>query len=96
MHQITAESFRNRSPNSADYGSDMEGGSSGGPFVQNFGYAASGQVSKRNPARNRVIGVVSYGPTDTTRGYQGASKFDSRFTSIFKTMCARRSGNCSN
>jgi V8-like Glu-specific endopeptidase len=94
MHQVTAESFRAVSPNCVEYGSDMRGGSSGGPFVQNFGQLATGQTGGTNTGINRVIGVVSYGYTSTDPKVQGSSILDSRFTSILNTSCGRQAGNC--
>lgn len=94
MHQVTAGSFRSRSPNSADYGSDMEEGSSGGPWIENFGVRAVGQNSGTNSNPNQVIGVSSYGPTATEPRYEGSSILDSRFTDLFDRICSQRSRNC--
>lgn len=98
MHQITAQSLRKTNPNCAEYGSDMTGGSSGGPWVQNFGVASVGQTAGSNTGANRVIGVTSYGYTPNSPLVQGASILDSRFTNgstgILNTACAHRSGNC--
>ncbi len=95
MHQVTAESARAVAPNNVEYGSDMRGGSSGGPWVQNFGALAVGQTGGLNPGLNRIVGVTSYGYVSTDPKAQGASIFDSRFTSILNTACAHRAGNCS-
>lgn len=94
MHQVTAGSFRTRSPNAGEYGSDMRGGSSGGPWIQNFGTPAVGQTGGLNPGSNLVIGVTSYGPIATDPLYQGSSILDSRFTEILNNVCTRRTGNC--
>ncbi|AFZ29028.1 hypothetical protein Glo7428_0427 [Gloeocapsa sp. PCC 7428] len=94
MHQVTAQSFRTRTPNSVEYGSDMRGGSSGGPWVQNFGVAAVGQNGGRNPGLNQIIGVTSYGPVATDPLYQGSSIPDSRFVNMLNTICKRKPGNC--
>ncbi|MEW6301143.1 MAG: trypsin-like serine protease [Thermodesulfobacteriota bacterium] len=94
MHQVTAESFRAVAPNCVEYGSDMRGGSSGGPYVQNFGALATGQTGGTNTGLNRVIGVVSYGYTSTDPKVQGSSILDSRFTTILNTACGRQAGNC--
>jgi V8-like Glu-specific endopeptidase len=97
MHQVTAEAFSNAANNTVIYGSDMRGGSSGGPWVQNFGAASScsSGCSGFQTGRNQIIGVTSYGPVSTTPLYQGASILDSRWVSIFNSICARRAGNCS-
>lgn len=94
MHQVTAGSFRRRSPNAAEYGSDMGGGSSGGPWVQNFGVRAVGQTDGSNNGVNQVIGVTSYGSSSTAPLYEGSSILDSRFTDILDTICSQRSRNC--
>lgn len=94
MHQVAAQSFRGTSPNNVEYGSDMRGGSSGGPWVQNFGLLAVGQTGGLNAGTNRVVGVTSYGYVDINPKVQGASIFDSRFVSIMSTICARSPTNC--
>lgn len=94
MHQVTAQSLRAASPNAVEYGSDMRGGSSGGPWVQNFGVVSTGQTGGSNTGSNRVIGITSYGFVSTTPLIQGSSIPDSRFTSILTTVCAHRAGNC--
>lgn len=94
MHQVTAESLRTASPNCVEYGSDMRGGSSGGPWVQNFGVVSTGQTGGLNTGSNRVIGITSYGFVSTTPLIQGSSIPDSRFTTLLNNICAHRTGNC--
>ncbi len=94
MHQVTSESLRTASPNAVEYGSDMRGGSSGGPWVQNFGVVAVGQTGGSNTGSNRVIGITSYGFVSTTPLIQGSSVPDSRFTTLLNNICAHRAGNC--
>ncbi len=94
MHQVTAQSFRRISPNCVLYGSDMRGGSSGGPWVQNFGVAAIGQNGGLNPGRNRVIGVTSFGFVSTDPKVQGSSIPDGRFVDLLNLVCNQRTGNC--
>lgn len=94
MHQVTAQSFQRASSNTATYGSDMTGGSSGGPWVENFGALAAGQGGGKNSGLNQVVGVTSYGPVSTSPLYQGSSILDSRFTDLLNTICKHRSGNC--
>lgn len=94
MHQVTAQSARQVAPNNVEYGSDMRGGSSGGPFVQNFGEFSTGQTGGLNAGLNRVIGVVSYGYDSTDPKAQGASIPDSRFTNLLSLVCNHRVGNC--
>lgn len=92
MHQVAAQSYRKNSNETALYGSDMTGGSSGGPWIMNFGRAASGQSGGTEPARNQVIGVTSYGyePSQLV----GSSTLNDSFVSILNQACSRRSGNC--
>jgi V8-like Glu-specific endopeptidase len=94
MHQVTAGSFRSVAPLNVEYGSDMTGGSSGGPWVQNFGAKAVGQLGGLNPGRNRVVGVTSYGYISSDPKIQGSSIPDDRFVTLFNTTCAYRVGNC--
>lgn len=94
MHQVTAQNGSSVSPNNVEYGSDMRGGSSGGPWVQNFGAYAVGQPTGTNSGLNRVVGITSYGYTNTAVLVQGSSNPDSRFTSILNTICAHKTGNC--
>ncbi len=60
-------------------GSNMNGGSSGGPWINNFGYAPvlTGQSSAINGDANIIIGVTSWGYTDSGVKQQGASPFTS-------------------
>jgi V8-like Glu-specific endopeptidase len=85
MHQVTAQALRAASSNNVEYGSDMRGGSGGGPLIQDFG---------DNAALAKWIGVLSYYNTSTSVKVQGASIPDSRFTSLVSTACAHRAGNC--
>jgi V8-like Glu-specific endopeptidase len=94
MHQVTAGSFNTAPNNTVLYGSDMRGGSSGGPWVQNFGIPAVGQTGGLNPGRNQVIGVTSFMAADLNPQRQGSSVLDSRFTEILNIICRRRAGNC--
>lgn len=94
MHVVTAQSARSVSPNNVEYGSDMRGGSSGGPWVQNFGVASVGQTGGLNAGRNRIIGVTSYGYVSEDPKAQGASIPDSRFIDLLNFICAHRAGNC--
>lgn len=99
MHEVDAQSFRMTIANCVDYGSDMTGGSSGGPWIQNFGVLAAGQSVSPLNRMNRLVGITSYGPLDTARRYQGASILDATFANSAKTgildlACAHKAGNC--
>jgi hypothetical protein len=65
--------------NNTIIGSLMTGGSSGGPWHVNLGIqpALSGIASGQSATRNTVIGVTSWGYTDTSLKQQGASAFTS-------------------
>jgi len=81
--------------NAFEYGSDMTGGSSGGPWVQNFGDPASAApTGSRNLTRNAVVGVTSYGFTDPNVKILGASGFNAEFTALLNAACANAAGNC--
>jgi hypothetical protein len=94
MHQEQSANFRVTAPNNVEYGSHSRGGSSGGPWVQNFGVAAAGQIGGLNPGLNRVVGVTSYGYVSLDPKVQGASILDSRWVALWNAVCAHRIGNC--
>jgi hypothetical protein len=94
MHQVSAGAFRNTSPNNVEYGSDARGGSSGGPWIQNFGAASVGQSGGNNPGLNRVVAVTSYGYVSFDPKVQGASVPDSRWVQLWNIVCGHRVGNC--
>ena len=76
-----------------EYGSDMTGGSSGGPWVENFGSGAAPQGSWN--VRNTVVAVTSYIYTSPAGVLiEGASQLDSRWTTIYNARCAAAPGNC--
>ncbi len=85
LHQVTAQALRAAKNNNVEYGSDMRGGSGGGPLIQDFG---------DNAALAKWIGAISYYNTSTAVKVQGASIPDSRFTSLLNMACAHRAGNC--
>ena len=63
-------------PNNVVMGSAQTGGSSGGPWIQNFGSASSFAGSTTNFSQgNRVSAVTSWGYTSDTIKVQGASRF---------------------
>jgi V8-like Glu-specific endopeptidase len=94
MHQVAAGAYTTTYPNCAEYGSDMSGGSSGGPWVQNLGEYAAGQTGGYNSGLNQVVGVTSYGYVDGSVRRQGASIPDDRFVTVLNMICAHRAGNC--
>ncbi|WP_188113305.1 trypsin-like serine peptidase [Nocardioides humilatus] len=81
--------------NAYEYGSDMTGGSSGGPWVENFGNPLSAAPSGGYATRNAVVAVTSYGYLDGGSALVlGASNLDSRWQDIFSARCAVAVGNC--
>ncbi len=94
MHQVTAGSGPAIAPNNVEYGSDARSGSSGGPWIQNFGIASVGQEGGLNFGMNQVVAVTSWGDSSLDPKIQGASNFDDTFTEILNKVCARQAGNC--
>lgn len=97
MHQVSAGSGPANGNNTVIYGSDARGGSSGGPWIQNFGenYVCTSGCTANSAGRLQVTAVTSYGPVATTPLYQGASIPDSRWVAVYNAVCAHRVGNCS-
>ena len=94
MQQVTSQSKSATSPNNVEYGSNARGGSSGGPWVMNFGVQGTGGLTTN---LNAVVGVTSYGYISTAPQVQGSSIPDSRaggFIPLLNSMCAARAGNC--
>ena len=78
--------------NAVEYGSDMTQGSSGGPWVENFGTGAAPTGSYAT--RNAVVAVTSYIYNDPAIKILGASGFNSDFSSILSSACANKPDNC--
>ena len=78
--------------NAYEYGSDMTGGSSGGPWLENFG--TGDPLLGTNTVRNRVVAVTSYGYTNGLPKVQGASELNSTFTAVKNFACNAAAGNC--
>jgi len=98
MHRVDSQSFQSTFFNTTEYGSDMAGGSSGGPWLENFGLKSVGQSPLPN-GMNYVVGVTSYGSSSSGPKYAGSSTLDTQFTNSSKTgiidvACARSTGNC--
>ncbi len=94
MHQITSGDFIFAGDNTVVYGSDMEEGSSGGPWIQNFNRKSQGQGGGRNRARAAVVGVTSYGFSTPAPRVQGASIFTRNFKVLRQQACFNQTGNC--
>ena len=84
--------------NTVEIGSAMQGGSSGGPWIQDYGVAPAGAPAYT--AGNWVLGVTSWGYTDTSQMVQGASIFENAgysgggFGDLWNGACNEASGNC--
>ena len=88
MHQVASGRCYAGGSNTERYGSDMRGGSSGGPWVMDFGIPASGQTITNPNGPNVIVGVASYANVSTAPKYQGASIPDGRFQSLLNSVCA--------
>ena len=93
LQAVTSNSFAASIPNNVEYGSDAGGGSSGGPWVQNFQVPSQGGGTGTNAGTNRLVGVTSYGYSTAEPKVQGASIPDSRWVALWNLMCGRP-GNC--
>ena len=94
IHQVTSGDWFDFGDGTVAYGSDMGGGSSGGPWIQNFNRKARGQGGGRNRARLAVTGVASFGFVDDAIRAQGASKLDRNFKVLRQDACRNQAGNC--
>lgn len=94
MEVTWAQSFDNGGNNTVRIGSAQRGGSSGGPWLKDFGVNAVDSAAHPVPSRNQLVSVTSYGPIAESPQYLGGSILDSRFISILNTICARQAGNC--
>ena len=81
----------------------MCGGSSGGPWLENFGIrptrnAVGGTPPPPNgtqPNPNVIVGVTSWGSTDPAVKHQGASPFTSNnIVSLLNSACGLRPAAC--
>lgn len=94
MHQVTSQSYQPGYQNTVLYGSDLSRGSSGGPWIQNFGEPSDGQTAGANGAANQIVGLSSYTLKDHTRRVLGSSIPDERYTALYTAACARHPANC--
>ncbi len=93
LHRVDSQTT-DGGTNNGTWGSDMRGGSSGGPVVLNFRnvLSAPNPPTDNNPAR--VTGVVSWGYISTAPQVQGGSVFDSVFGDIITGACAAVPSPC--
>lgn len=92
MHQCISAHARGYGLKNEAYGCDMTGGSSGGPWIQNFGVPSAGQTSPANPV---VVGVTSWGVVQPAKFWILASSTpDPKFAQMRNAACASQPGNC--
>lgn len=83
--------------NNTMIGSNMDGGSSGGPWLVNFGSAPTltGETLGSASDSNVVVGVTSWGYTSTSPKQQGASPFTSNnISSLVTSACGAAPAAC--
>jgi hypothetical protein len=88
LHQVASQSIGSTGAGTVAYGSDMEHGSSGGPWVQNFGLPGDGQ----NRAFDLVVGVTSFGTVGS--GRVSSSTLNAQAIATINLICAANPGNC--
>jgi V8-like Glu-specific endopeptidase len=84
--------------NNTIIGSNMNGGSSGGPWVENFGLPAAltGETNGSFPYSNVIVGVTSWGYTAASVKEQGASSFTSgNIQMLLNLACSATPSACS-
>ncbi len=94
MHQVSSSSWDCCDTNNAVYGSDMREGSSGGPWVQNFGVKARGQKGGKNKQMNRVVGLTSAVTESKAPKIEASPILNQSFVQIFNEACGMATGNC--
>ncbi|WP_066340420.1 trypsin-like serine peptidase [Azohydromonas lata] len=94
MHRVESMA-NNAGTNNGTWGSDMTGGSSGGPVVLNFrqDYTGLSPYTQDNYA-NRLTSVVSWGYTSPNPQVQGGAQFDSNFGAMLSATCSAYSWAC--
>ena len=100
MERNDSQGYRNSSDsNNTIIGSNMNGGSSGGPWVVNFGlpYVLTGETNGSGYTfTNAVVGVTSWGYTSTGPKEQGASPFTGGNIQVLLTSaCGATPAACS-
>jgi V8-like Glu-specific endopeptidase len=80
--------------NTYAYGSLMMNGSSGGPWIQDFGQHGKWGQFTLEAGGNLLVSVTSWGPTEPGPYWFAGSQLDSRFLSLLETACAHRIDNC--
>jgi V8-like Glu-specific endopeptidase len=98
MERNDSQGFKSSSSaNNTIIGSLMCGGSSGGPWLANFGYrpALTGTSNGSYYSPNVVVGVTSWGYTSTSPKQQGASPFTStNIVPLVNSACTAYPSRC--
>jgi V8-like Glu-specific endopeptidase len=94
MHRVDSMA-NNGGTNNGIWGSDMTGGSSGGPVVLNFrqDYTGLSSYTQDNQA-NRLTSVVSWGYVSQSPQVQGGAQFDSNFGAMLNATCSSYAWAC--
>lgn len=81
--------------NNGVYGSDMQGGSSGGPIILNFRISyPNSQPAPLDNGATRLTSVVSWGYVNPNVHVQGGSAFDANWGSMLTGLCAAVPASC--
>jgi V8-like Glu-specific endopeptidase len=98
MERNDSSGFKNTTYSSNTIiGSNMDGGSSGGPWLVNFGIAPTltGETNGSAPTPNVVVGVTSWGYISTSPKEQGASPFTTNnIVSLVNSACTSVAAAC--
>ena len=88
-----AQTFEYGGNNTYIFGSNFGGGSSGGPYIRDFGRAPSGSLATEGG--NWLVAVNSYGPVNLGYLYSGASNLNGEFLTLLSNACsAAGTGGC--
>lgn len=88
-----AQTFEYGGNNTYIFGSNFGGGSSGGPYIRDFGRAPSGSLTSEGG--NWLVAVNSYGPINLGYLYSGASNLNNEFLTLVTNACsAAGTGGC--
>ena len=95
MHRSESQANSYGSLNNCTWGTDMKGGSSGGPVALNFQqtYASSTAVPMENNS-NRVVATVSWGYVNTAVKVQGGSIVNAVFGGLITDTCTANPTAC--
>ena len=95
MHRSDSQANSYGSLNNCTWGTDMTGGSSGGPVALNFQqtYTNSSSLPSENDS-NRVVATVSWGYTNAAVKVQGGSIVDGVFGTLITNTCTANPTAC--